>query len=173
MTELFHLNQPQQSPPPCAETLYLAHVIKGQSLRALARETGLNPSTVMRRVRKIEERREDPLVDQYFAVFDSDDGSLSNLGKDRFAMAVRTHIEKAKGRGAIDKDELRILRRLAEKDAVLVINQDLDKGVVLKAKSDNTPTRTAVVAKDLAMRLTLKEFIKLERKKKISVYNIR
>ena len=172
MTEISQLGQNIHAFPPCSEALYLAHIIKGQSLRALARETGLNPSTVLRRVRKIEERREDPLIDQYFSVFDQEDGGLSKLGKDRFAMAVRTHMDKAKGQGGIDKEELRILRRLSESGAVLVINQDLNKGVVLKSKSENTPTRTAIVTKDLAMRLTLKEFIKLERKDKVSVYKI-
>ena len=152
------------------EALYVAHVIKGRSLRSLARDTGLNASTVMRRVRKIEERREDPLIDQYFTLCDGEQNSLPLLRKDGFLMAV-TSTTKTKKHIA-DKDELRILRRMSEKDAVLVINQDLEKGVVLRRKTGNEPTRTAVVTRELAMRLTLKEWIKLDRKDKVSVYKI-
>ena len=152
-----------------AEALYIAHVVKGKSLRALARETGMNPSTVMRRVRKIEERREDPLIDQYFTLYDADTDSLQTLRKDGFPMAVES---KMKTNCFTNKEELRILRRLSEKGALLVINQDLDKGVVLRSKTGNEPTRTAVVSKELAMRLTLKEWIKLDRKDKVSVYKI-
>jgi len=46
--------------------LYLAHTEQGESLRALASATGTHPSTVMRIVRRIEARRDDPLVDRLF-----------------------------------------------------------------------------------------------------------
>ncbi|MEM7242771.1 MAG: DUF6456 domain-containing protein [Pseudomonadota bacterium] len=152
------------------EALYIAHVINRKSLRALARDTGLNASTVMRRVRKVEERREDPLIDQYFTLYDADGNSLHSLRKDGFSMAVTS--QKTSKKNLCDKEELRILRRMSEKDAMLVINQDLEKGVVLRCKSGKEPTRTAVVTKELAMRLTLKEWIKLDRKDKVSIYKI-
>ena len=155
----------------CAEALYLAHVIGGKSLRELAREAGIHPSTVLRRVRKIEERRDDPLIDQFYAGFDLFELHLSDDRKDKFAMAAKAQI-KAKTNNKADKDELRILRRLSEKDAMLVINQDLDKGVVLRQKSGSSPMRTAIVTKDLAMRLAFKDWIKLTRKDKVSVYEI-
>lgn len=44
--------------------LYLHHVEGGVSIRQLARTEGCHASTVLRRVRRIEERREDPLVDE-------------------------------------------------------------------------------------------------------------
>ena len=43
--------------------IYLAHTEQGESLRALAEATGTHPSTVMRTVRRVEARRDDPLVD--------------------------------------------------------------------------------------------------------------
>ena len=46
---------------------YLAHTENGESLRALAEATGTHPSTVMRRVRRVESRRDDPLVDSMLA----------------------------------------------------------------------------------------------------------
>ena len=48
-----------------AAACYLAHVEGGQSIRAIAAKMDLHPSTVMRRIRKIELMRDDPLVDQY------------------------------------------------------------------------------------------------------------
>lgn len=42
---------------------YLRHTNLGVSIRKLAKEAEVHPSTVMRQVRRIEERREDLLVD--------------------------------------------------------------------------------------------------------------
>ncbi len=47
--------------------IYLAHTERGESLRALAQATGTHPSTVMRTVRRVEARRDDPLVDSMLA----------------------------------------------------------------------------------------------------------
>jgi hypothetical protein len=44
--------------------LYLAHIEKGQSIRALARTEGCHASTVLRKVRSFENRRDDPLIDE-------------------------------------------------------------------------------------------------------------
>ena len=43
---------------------YLAHAVHGVSIRSLAKTQGVHPSTVLRRVRKVELKRDDPLVDQ-------------------------------------------------------------------------------------------------------------
>ena len=42
---------------------YLDHVEKGISLRRIAQRDGVHPSKVLRRVRKIEAKRDDPLLD--------------------------------------------------------------------------------------------------------------
>ncbi|WP_235829807.1 DUF6456 domain-containing protein [Frigidibacter oleivorans] len=44
--------------------LYLRHVEGGQSIRAIARAEGCHASTILRRVRRMENRRDDPLVDE-------------------------------------------------------------------------------------------------------------
>lgn len=43
---------------------YLDHVGRGASLREIARVKGCHPSTIGRRVRAVEARRDDPLVDE-------------------------------------------------------------------------------------------------------------
>lgn len=42
---------------------YLIHTQEGTSIRKLAREFGCEPSTISRRIRRIENRRDDVLVD--------------------------------------------------------------------------------------------------------------
>ncbi len=42
---------------------YLAHVEGGQTIRQLAKAADVHPSTILRRVRKIESLRDDPLLD--------------------------------------------------------------------------------------------------------------
>lgn len=44
--------------------LYLRHVEDGIPIRELARAEGCAASTILRRVRRIEARRDDPLVDE-------------------------------------------------------------------------------------------------------------
>ncbi|GMG80855.1 DUF6456 domain-containing protein [Paralimibaculum aggregatum] len=47
--------------------LYRAHTEAGASLRSLAREIGRHPSTVMRAVQRVEEKRDDPIFDRLMA----------------------------------------------------------------------------------------------------------
>jgi hypothetical protein len=44
--------------------MYVANVIHGQSMHAIARAHGIYPSTVLRKIRKIEDLRDDPEFDQ-------------------------------------------------------------------------------------------------------------
>lgn len=74
--------------------LYLRHVENGESIRSLAREAGCHASTILRRIRRFEARRDDPLVDRALSV-------------------------KAKAAPADDRQVLRVLRRLAEPGAIL------------------------------------------------------
>ena len=54
---------------PHAFRLHLEHTEAGQSIRALARQDGLNASTVLRHVRRCEMRRDDPLIDEALCKF--------------------------------------------------------------------------------------------------------
>ena len=48
---------------PTAARNYLVHTETGISIRAIARATECHPSTVLRQVRRFENRRDDPLID--------------------------------------------------------------------------------------------------------------
>ena len=62
---------------------YLLHTVYGQSIRALARRADCHASTIMRQVRKVEQRREDPLIDEALCVLASEGAggaaAVSNL----------------------------------------------------------------------------------------------
>ena len=110
--------------------LYLRHVEDGQSIRALARSEGCHASTILRRIRRFEARRDDPLVD----------GALSDSAD--------------QSRKLDDRQVLRILRRLAEPGAVLVTAEGMDKAIV--SRDD---IRTAVLERWLAEVMALKGWV--------------
>lgn len=110
--------------------LYLRHVEGGQSIRALARSEGCHASTILRRIRRFEARRDDPLVD----------GALSDSAD--------------QSRKLDDRQVLRILRRLAEPGAVLVTAEGMDKAIV--SRDD---IRTAVLERWLAEVMALKGWV--------------
>lgn len=113
-----------------AET-YLRHVEEGVSIRALARELGCHASTVLRRIRKFENRRDDPLVD------------AALTGKS--ARDVRMES---------DRRFRRILRRLAEPGAELITTKDLPKALVVRDE-----IQTAVLDREMAEQMALRGWI--------------
>ena len=87
---------------------YLSHTALGVSLRQIARERGVHASTVLRQVRKCEERREDPLVDQ----------ALDAVARD-FLPQNPEHIIMAKS-PTTNSEAKRILRHLSESGTFLL-----------------------------------------------------
>lgn len=117
--------------------LYLRHVEGGETIRALAREAGLHASTVMRRIRRFEARRDDPLID----------GALNRSGPQAGVIqaadaALRRRHEEGQAR--------RILRRLAESGAEMVVAADMDKAIVAR-----DGIRTAILDRKLAEQVAL------------------
>ncbi len=106
--------------------LYLRHVEGGESIRAIAREAGCHASTILRRIRRFECRRDDPLVD----------GALQNLGVQALP---------ARGDRANQDQTRRVLRRLAEPGSELVVAPGMDKAIVTRGE-----IRTAIVDRKLA-----------------------
>ncbi|MRX50124.1 helix-turn-helix domain-containing protein [Paracoccus sp. S-4012] len=124
--------------------LYLRHVQGGETIRALAREAGCHASTIMRRIRRIEARRDDPLIDR---ALDGD---------------ARTREARASA------DELRrILRRLAESGAELAVADGMEKAIVTR-----DGIRTAVLDHRLAERLALDGWVMLTQPGRINRYAI-
>jgi hypothetical protein len=160
---------------PEAARVYLEHTEDGLSLRALARRKGVAASTVMRQVRRYENRRDDPLVDAALtALAEGQPGPTSTpTAKDTATMTapIRTtprvtddHVLAAEAR--------RVLRRLVEPGAVLAIAPDMEKAVVLRDLPDGRTARTGVVDRSVAQAFALKDWITCRKAGRVATYEI-
>ncbi|SFS09873.1 DUF6456 domain-containing protein [Yoonia litorea] len=135
---------------PEAACNYLAHTEGGISIRAVARQRDVHPSTVLRQVRRFESRRDDPLVD----------AALQDLSAQvaRNARALRAKADQVTERH-VTQEAKRVLRRLAEPHAVLAVALEMETAVVVRQSDDGGQVRTATVTRDIAQALALKEWI--------------
>ncbi|PWK62785.1 DUF6456 domain-containing protein [Roseicyclus mahoneyensis] len=165
------------SPPdwvPVPALQYLAHTTAGRSLREIARVTGEAPSTVSRRVRRIEARRDDPLLDEALTLLGATllsppDTDLQSKEHLPMTAPFRSPLDDE---GTIAREARRILRRLCETDAVLAVAGDLDKAVVLRPGADGEQTRTAVVDRKIAQAFAVKDWISCLKPGRIARYTI-
>ena len=72
----------------------------------------------------------------------------------------------------LDRDTLRALRALTEPGAMLVIADGIEEAVIVKSGPDDRPVRRAVVSRDVAESLALKEWIEGRTKGKLARYTI-
>lgn len=134
---------------------YLAHIEQGQPIRALARDAGCHASTILRQVRRIETRRDDPLVD----------AALRRLGAMQAGTFGQSGSDEVSGSDplpddeTLDREALRILRRLCETSAVLAAAPEMEKAVVVRDSAGGGNTRTAVVDTAVAQAMALKDWI--------------
>ncbi|WP_226780876.1 DUF6456 domain-containing protein [Oceaniglobus trochenteri] len=155
--------------------LYLAHTEHGTSIRALARAAGCHASTVMRQIRRYEQRRDDPLIDH----------ALRRLG----AMGIGQRLpDQPTGDSMIhprtdrstpvpddaliEKEALRILRRLAEPGACMAVATGMENAVVVREGADGQTVRTAVVQRTVAEALALRDWIAAGQAGKIARYQL-
>ncbi|MFA3915500.1 DUF6456 domain-containing protein [Ruegeria hyattellae] len=160
--------------PECARR-YLAHTEAGHSIRELARGAGCHASTVLRQIRKVEMRRDDPLVD----------AALQSLASSHFLLRSKpqptdaqwgndpdTAEEKPVDKAMFDHEAARVLRRLCETGAVLAVAEDMDKAVVVRDSGPAGNTRTAIVAAAIAQALALNDWISCDKPGRICRYRI-
>jgi len=153
---------------------YLAHTAAGQSLRQIARDSGAAPSTICRRVRRIEARRDDPLLDEALSLIGAAAMQLPPTPSPAEEPETMTAPFRAPqgDEGTIAREARRILRRLCETEAVLAVAQDLDRAVVLRPGPGGEQTRTAVVDRDVAQAFAIKDWIICIKAGRISRYTI-
>lgn len=161
---------------PDAVVHYLTHTELGHSIRQIARNAGCHASTVSRQVRRFENRRDDPLID----------GALHRLGKRHFAINTRSNQNKEPQLMSVmsqiktectqdtvlDQEYTRVLRRLAETGAVLAVAQDMERAVVMRDLPGGSSARTAVVGRDVAEAMALKDWITCQTTGRISRYTL-
>ncbi len=158
---------PRQLPPwvPDAARHYLVHTETGLSIRALARASACHPSTVLRQVRRFEGRRDDPLIDDALKALSAHVCAL-DVVKKRESETMKSAVLKSDPQfaagltqGRIDQEAKRILRRLCEQGAVLAVAREMETAVVVRVTPEGEQVRTAVVDREIAQAMALKDWI--------------
>jgi transposase-like protein len=170
------INTPAENLPnwvPEAARVYIAHTEQGYSIRELARQAGCHASTVLRQVRRIETRRDDPLVDAalYNLGATGTEGPVQETRKDNDRMNAAM-IPTPPDEVTLARESRRVLRRLCESGAVLAVAAEMDKAVVVRDTGDGGSTRTAVVDVAIAQAMALKDWIACDTPARISRYRI-
>ncbi len=126
---------------------YLSHTTLGIPLRQIARQKGVHASTVLRQVRKCEQRRDDPLVDQ---ALDAVAQEIQPTSTENINMAnAPTTNSEAK----------RVLRHLSEAGTYLLASKQMPKAAVFKEQNGKDPRKVATVEGHIAHRFALQEWI--------------
>ena len=159
---------------PDAVRLYISHTSSGQSLRSLARERGCHASTVLRQVRRFENRRDDPLVDDALHRLGvmTTAHTPSDLDEDSNTMTVHSHAPlQTETEVMPDDGQIRaILERLEAPGAIMAIAPDMDKAVVLCEGPDGTARRTAILERHIAEAFALNDWIACHRPGRVASY---
>ncbi|RMF33193.1 MAG: helix-turn-helix domain-containing protein [Alphaproteobacteria bacterium] len=163
----------RQSAPRSA-LVYLAHTSEGVSIRALSRQLGVHPSTVHRQVRRIEERRDDPLFDEAIFRLDQSFGTGERLAllKEPAQMNACKSIEPAGFEHRVGKEARRILRRLSEPRSFLAVAPEAALAVVFRETVPGRPRQIATVERDIAKEFALRDWIACRRNGKVACYEL-
>ncbi len=158
---------------PSGARLYLSHTATGLSLRALARHSGCHASTVMRQVRRFENRRDDPLVDNALSRLDRalreaapDTSSMENAA---MAQSSPRCFQDAAPVFSTD-DLLHLLAKLERPGTHLIVAPDMPKAVIMCDGQGGSAERLAVVDRAMAEMLALKGWITCRREGRVLSY---
>jgi len=138
--------------------LYLDHVEGGQSIRALARQAGVHASTILRRVRKTESRRDDPLVDTvlvHLGGLVQEPNGQGGTAQETLPMTTNLPLDEK----TLHRDASRVLRALMQPGAVLAVVPDVETAVVVVESDDGRPRQTATLSRRVAEAIALQGWI--------------
>lgn len=158
---------------PKAAAHYIRHVEQGQSLRQLAQQSGCHPSTVLRQVRRLESRRDDPLVDSALRLLGISIAQKATVTRKGKSMAAQPKLDNhPTDDETLNREARRVLRRMSESGAVLAVVPDMEKAVVVRETASGSTQRTAVVDTEIAQAMALKEWITCKTPGRITRYHI-
>lgn len=141
---------------------YITHTERGLSIRALARRKGCHPSTVLRQIRRIEARRDDPLVDEALHMLGEARRPANDSGGD---------IKYPRQDAVIDGKIIQSLRALSTPGTILAIADRLERAVILDTSRAGGETRL-VVPREVALLLALRGWISCQVQGRVSQYGI-
>lgn len=159
---------------PEACRVYLRHTQMGHSIREIARHYGCEPSTISRRIQRIESKRDDVLIDRLLVRISRSDPASLEAGtgtEDRHAMSRHTTIELPDQK-KFEQDAMRVLRRLAEPTACLALAEGMENAVVAREVDGGPAVRTAVISRVVAEGMAMKDWIEGSGAGKILRYKI-
>ncbi|MEM7752451.1 MAG: DUF6456 domain-containing protein [Pseudomonadota bacterium] len=156
--------------------IYLAHVEAGYSIRSIARKAGCHASTVLRKVRRFETRRDDLLIDLALLRIGRVTGSgrddrLSERGSDNMHDG-QTVEPKILDDAELRREAPRLLRRLNESGACLAIARDMENAVIVRDGADGQTLRTAVLERHIAEAMALQDWISPISEGRVTRYRI-
>jgi hypothetical protein len=117
---------------------YVFHREMGQPIWVLARSQSCHASTIMRQIRKIETRRDDPLVDR----------AIKELAVENSATPSPSSLEM-----------MQALRRLAMPGTILAIAMGMEQGVILQDSNQGEADRGSKLPSVTAMMMALRGWI--------------
>jgi len=126
---------------PVAAKHYLAHTEDGLSIRALARA-----------------RRDDPLIDAALKAL-AEQTDPDEATHETKQMTSDGSFDDTLTQERIDQEAKRVLRRLCEPRAVLAVAREMETAVVVRESDDGESLRTAIVDREIAQAMALKEWI--------------
>lgn len=153
---------------------YIAHSVHGKSLRSLAKQNGVHPSTILRRVRKLEQRRDDPLVDEAIDALSRPQPKQSNRCRGDILTDCRELIATQSGTNAkqSNKDFIRFLKNLDENGAFLALAADMENALIMRELDCGDIVRTAVIGRSEAQLLALNDWVEVTQTGRVSRYKI-
>jgi hypothetical protein len=163
---------------PDSVLMYIAHYTGEYSMRAIAREYGIQPSTVSRTLKKLQDRLPDPL---FISGLNRLISELSNALENFFHQSSYINEKKGGMRNSIlvisKDDSVRrqvksVLRSLTEEGFVLVSTRNLDRILVGKMEKGLFSPNLNSVSLELAECLALCEAIDLIKDESLLVYKI-
>lgn len=140
---------------------YIIHTEAGLSIRALAREKGCHPSTVLRQIRRIEARRDDPLVDE----------ALRKLGMQAVSKESCRKMRNVFHGIDIKHEIIPLLKVLSAHGRVLAIADHLEKAVIV-GTGQSDKLKPLPVVRDVALLLALRGWIERRSEGRVHQYKI-
>lgn len=114
---------------------YLAHVAGGLTMRAIAREQGRQPSTVMRAIRRVETLRDDPLVETAIAALEGAEFPAERANDHRASAAAPKPGQATPRAKNLTLSEKIALQQLSEPNSFLLVALGAAKAGVFCAKN--------------------------------------
>lgn len=153
---------------------YIAHVHIGMGIRSIAIENNLAASTVSRQCARVEQRRDDlyfdALIDKICKEIDGFIADPFTQSKEEMLKMIQERQNNIQSDLKLEIESKRVLRRLNEKNAFLLLAPDLENAAVFREEKDGSLQRLTVTNRTVAEAFLLREWIEGKAETRIGRY---